>query len=118
MEHRQKMPLSSNTVLPQTATEVTLVRIWSALLRCDGVGINDNFFKLGGDSLVAMRAINRLRIVFHLELSMRMLFDYPTIAALARVIDAQVAQRKSEIHTSAHESTPRFMPKCDRGPSF
>ncbi len=53
------------------------------------------FFELGGDSLLAMRAINKLRQTFDVELTIRDLFSAPTVAALSMRLDAQLAARRA-----------------------
>jgi acyl carrier protein len=58
--------------------------IAAELLGASRVGINDNFFELGGHSLLATRFVSRLRDVLHVELEVRALFEYPTIAELSR----------------------------------
>lgn len=67
---------------PRTPTEAELVRIWSAVLRIDKVGIHDHFFELGGDSILSIQVVSRCR-QSGLRLTSKDLFDHPTIAQLA-----------------------------------
>ncbi len=71
---------------PRTSTERTLARIWAEMLQVERVGIEDDFFALGGDSILSIRVTSRVRATLGAELSPRTLFDHPTIAALAQVI--------------------------------
>ncbi|MFC6022230.1 condensation domain-containing protein, partial [Plantactinospora solaniradicis] len=61
---------------------------WAELLGVDRVGVRDNFFTLGGHSLLATQVVSRIRAVFAVEVPVAALFDGPTIAGLAEVIDA------------------------------
>jgi amino acid adenylation domain-containing protein len=72
---------------PTTQTEQVLSNIWSSLLGLDRVGIQDNFFDLGGHSLVATQLVSRIRQAFKIELSVRALFENPTIKELAAVVE-------------------------------
>jgi amino acid adenylation domain-containing protein/non-ribosomal peptide synthase protein (TIGR01720 family) len=69
-------------VPPRTATEELLASIWSKLLRVQRVGIHDNFFKLGGDSILSVQIVARANRA-GLRLTPRLLFQHQTIAALA-----------------------------------
>lgn len=75
-------------VPPRTSTEETLVAIWCEVLKLDRIGIHDNFFALGGHSLIATQVISRIRRAFRVELSLPNLFESPTVASLAERIDA------------------------------
>src|SRR5258708_39877078 len=75
---------------PRTETEKALAAIWRELLVVEHIGINDDFFDLGGQSLVAIKAVSRIRDTFEVELPLRNLFERPTIAGLAEVIDQLV----------------------------
>jgi thioesterase domain-containing protein len=72
---------------PQTPTEERLARLWGEVLGLEHVGRYDNFFELGGHSLLATRLITRIRDTFQVDLSLRRLFETPTIAAVANFID-------------------------------
>ncbi len=76
-------------VAPRTATEAQCAAIWAEVLQLSPVGVEDNFFALGGHSLLATRIISRLRSALGVPLTERVLFEAPTIAALAQRIEQQ-----------------------------
>lgn len=73
---------------PRGELQQALCRIWSEVLDIEPVGIHDGFMDMGGNSLHAMRVVNRLRNQLGIELSMARLFEYPTIATLAEHIES------------------------------
>jgi acyl carrier protein len=73
---------------PVSDTEAQLCDICQKLLSVPRVGRNDNFFQLGGHSLLSMQLISRLRDTFHIELPLRTLFETSTMAGLAEQIDS------------------------------
>jgi amino acid adenylation domain-containing protein len=73
-------------IAPRTPVEEALCRIWTELLGVEQVGINNDFFDLGGHSLMAMQLLSRLRSTFQLELPLRAIFEAPTIAELATTL--------------------------------
>ncbi|MFB1479128.1 non-ribosomal peptide synthase/polyketide synthase, partial [Corallococcus sp. RDP092CA] len=79
-------------VAPRTPTEELLAALWSRLIGVERVGAHDNFFELGGHSLLAMQVASRIREAFGVELPLRMLFEAPSVAELARRVDVLVAQ--------------------------
>ncbi len=76
--------VESNGAAPQGDLEHVLAGIWQPLLGLKEVGVDDNFFDLGGDSLLLMRVHLTVQEKLHIELPIAELFAYPTIAALAR----------------------------------
>jgi len=84
-------------VAPRTAIELELARIWSSLLKISDVGVHDNFFDLGGHSLLATQVVSRMRQSFKVEVSLRSLFESPTIAALAQQIETASATETARL---------------------
>ncbi|MCG8620153.1 MAG: amino acid adenylation domain-containing protein, partial [Desulfobacterales bacterium] len=70
-------------VPPRTPVEETLTSLWGRVLGLTEVGIRDNFFELGGHSLLATQVISRINSQFDTALSVRELFEYPTVEAFA-----------------------------------
>jgi amino acid adenylation domain-containing protein len=90
--NRQGLPLpetiqDSHPLLPRNSTEAIIANIWLDVLRREAVGVNRNFFELGGNSLSAIRVNARLREAFQLDLPLGSLFEKPTIATLAEYIE-------------------------------
>lgn len=75
-------------VAPRTAVEEVLAGIWEEMLGIRQVSVEQDFFDLGGHSLMATRVVSWLREAFQVNLPLRCLFDHPTIRGLARQIEA------------------------------
>ena len=75
-------------VRPHTEIEKALALVWTQLLKVDNIGIHDRFFDLGGNSLLAIRAVSRIRDVFGVDVPIQTLFKNSTIAGLAKVLNA------------------------------
>ncbi|HVH13182.1 MAG TPA: amino acid adenylation domain-containing protein, partial [Longimicrobium sp.] len=75
-------------VAPRTEVERVLAETWAHLLRVERVGARDDFFALGGHSLLGTRLISRVRAALDVELPLRALFDAPTVEALAGRVEA------------------------------
>src|SRR5918997_6677754 len=84
-------------VAPRTDAERALTDALAKLLRVDRVGVHDNFFALGGDSILAIQFVTRARSL-GFELSTRQLFEHPTIA--------QLAVRTGSVPTTTAEQGP------------
>jgi amino acid adenylation domain-containing protein len=74
-------------VAPRNETEETLAGIWRQVLNLSRVGIHEIFFELGGHSLLATQVTSRVREAFGVELPLRNVFEFPTIATLAEQIE-------------------------------
>jgi len=94
-------------VTPDTPTERRLIEIWKELLRVKRVGLHDDFFELGGDSISVMRLANRLVEEFEYDGAYETLLDRAlTIADLAAQLDADERARRDRLdaqnsHTDA-----------------
>jgi hypothetical protein len=82
--------LTAEFTPPNTPTEQILAGIWCEVLGLDRVGIHDDFFMLGGHSLLATRVMSRLKVTFGLDLALPVMFDQPTVAGLADVVEAEL----------------------------
>ncbi|MFK0732732.1 MAG: amino acid adenylation domain-containing protein [Gloeotrichia echinulata GP01] len=92
--------LSQNYVAPNTPVQEVLADIWQEVLGVKQIGIDDNFFQLGGHSIKAIQLISQIRQTFELELTVRHLFNHPTIAELVVVL-AKLAGGEEIIHEIA-----------------
>jgi amino acid adenylation domain-containing protein/FkbH-like protein len=74
-------------VAPRTAIEEMVAGTWAQLLNLDRIGIHDNFFVLGGHSLIATQAVARVRQTLGVELPLRAMFEAPTVAEFAQRVE-------------------------------
>lgn len=84
-------------VLPQDEIEERLVNLWQELLATESISATDNYFDLGGDSLLAVRLFADIKFCFQLELPLATLFHAPTVRSMARVIRDSGVQAASPI---------------------
>jgi acyl carrier protein len=75
---------------PRTEVEARLATLVAGLLEVAPIGVTDNFFLLGGHSLLGTQLIARIRDAFGVDLSLRAVFDHPTVAALAAEIEQAI----------------------------
>ncbi|MGZ4123356.1 MAG: amino acid adenylation domain-containing protein, partial [Tumebacillaceae bacterium] len=93
-------------VAPRTEAEAMIAAIFADTLGLETVSIRDNFFALGGHSLLATQVIARMRDAFHTELSVRALFEAPTVEEMALLLDS---------HSSSERQTPAIQPISRNG---
>jgi phthiocerol/phenolphthiocerol synthesis type-I polyketide synthase E len=91
---------AANYVAPRSVLEERLVEVWQNVLGVARVGVEDNFFSIGGNSLVAVQLVSNLRRALKVKLPMRTVFETPTVAGLCE----RVQQLRAE--TAAEEKTP------------
>lgn len=87
----------TNVASPRTPLEQTLVEIWKNVLSIEHVGLYDNFFDLGGHSLLLVRVRSHLQETLQRTLSMTDLFKYPTISALVQFLAQDTATNPADL---------------------
>jgi amino acid adenylation domain-containing protein len=101
---------SEKRVLPRNPQERLIAAIWSEVLSIGEPGIDDNFFDVGGHSLLATRVMSRVRKTFALTLSVRELFENPTIRRLAQAVEVAIVR---DVTASSLPSAPHDQPHED-----
>lgn len=81
---------------PGNETEKAIAQVWAEVLGLDSVGADDNFFDLGGQSLLAIRITTRINERFGVDLSVRHLLDVSTVAGLAIIVDSLLASQQGK----------------------
>jgi len=113
----EKLPLTSNgkvdlkalpkpeasgmpggVILPRTPIEHGITEIWRQVFGRENLSINDNFFDLGGHSLLALQVASRVRSVLGVSLPLRSIFEEPTIADQARVVEKLISSEEATTH--------------------
>jgi amino acid adenylation domain-containing protein/FkbH-like protein len=105
----RERPLSANGLdAPRSAHEEQVLGIWRQVLSLEHIGIHDNFFDLGGHSLLVTQVISRMRELFQVELPLAAFFAAPTVQALAAGLDAGT--------WAADNASPAPRPVASEGP--
>ena len=79
--------LATEFIPPQNHVEIELAQLWSQVLHVHSIGIKDNFLELGGNSLLAIQLLFRVRQAFKIDLPLRILLETPTIADMAQALE-------------------------------
>ena len=97
-------------VAPRNPLELKLTQIWSEVLGIDSIGIEDNFFVLGGQSLLAISLFNKIEQEFNQTLPLNILFQAPTIEKLAAILQdsTELPSHSSLIPIQPHGTKPPF----------
>jgi amino acid adenylation domain-containing protein len=93
--------METDYVAPRTPVEEDLVAMWTEVLEVDRVGVHDNFFDLGGHSLMATQLVSRVRAAYQVDLPLRRLFEAPTVAGLATLIEEGLVEQVDEEEMAA-----------------
>ncbi|HVB37537.1 MAG TPA: SDR family NAD(P)-dependent oxidoreductase, partial [Vicinamibacterales bacterium] len=103
---------------PVTDVERRLAGVWEALLGVAGIGLDDHFFDLGGDSLLATQLISRLHAAFDVQVSLKDVLEHPTIAQLAAAIDpaGEQARLLAELEGMSDEEAEARLRELTRPP--
>jgi len=105
----ERPALAEAFIAPRTPAEKSLASIWTKLLGINRIGINDNYFELGGDSLLATQLASQVRSVFEVELPLVELFRHPTLAEMAASIEETIIEQMEEI--SDEEAEQLLLPQ-------
>ncbi len=87
----QRPQLAQKYIAPHTEMQRLIEKIWSEVLGIEQLGIDDDFYALGGDSLIAIRVMSRLKESLNLNLEVKLLFENTSIAKLAGTIESMQA---------------------------
>jgi amino acid adenylation domain-containing protein len=98
---------------PRTPIEEAVAKIWAALLRVEQVSVHDNFFDLGGHSLLVTQVVSRIRQQLKVELPLRSFFESPTVAGLAEKIELaqeeETTRMLAELEDISDEEAQRLL---------
>ncbi|MBE8994142.1 non-ribosomal peptide synthetase [Microcystis aeruginosa] len=123
---RQALPLPHHEFqslyeAPRNKIEQQLTEIWSLILECEKISIHDNFFDLGGHSILAIKLLNQIQKNFNQELSLTSLFQNPTIAQLAQQlsqVEVQPSISDLLVLQPSGQKTPIFCVAGSNGHAF
>ncbi len=106
LPERSRPELANVLVMPQSDAEQLIASVWQEVLQLEEVGIHDNFFDLGGNSLLLLKSCSKLAEILERKLSIVDLFQYPTISALAQHL-SQTNRESSAVndHKLSNRST-------------
>jgi yersiniabactin nonribosomal peptide synthetase len=89
-------PKAKTRTTHSSPAEECIARLWTGLLDVKNVGVEDDFFSLGGDSLVAMRLAGYIENDFAIRLDIKDIFEHPTVSKLANLVVARSIQNDYE----------------------
>ncbi|OQW95901.1 MAG: hypothetical protein BWK79_00780 [Beggiatoa sp. IS2] len=87
-DHGHPELIEEDFEVAHTSTEETLARIWADVLQMEQISIHEDFVELGGHSLLATQLMTRINEIFNVNIGLSCLFEYPTIAQLAKHLDS------------------------------
>ena len=106
-------PIGHSTPAPLTLLQQKVVEIWRQVLGDRPLGLRDNFFEIGGDSLTGLRVVNRLREILNEHVSLVVIFEAPTIESLCKLLEASYSDALNrwlglQVQPAASESSARI----------
>ena len=94
--------LQNTYVSPSNEIEQVIAKIWQEVLGIKQVGVHDNFFEIGGDSLLATQVISRVHKTLHTELSVNSMFEIPTVAGISeQIVNLRLITQKQQTSNTA-----------------
>lgn len=111
----ERPDLPNDYVAPTTKAEETIAGIWRSLFGIEQIGVHDDFFQLGGHSLLATQFLNELRKYYKSGLSFRSLFENPTIADLAKLVEGDSDEQEGGAEIAVKERLLEATPEERRG---
>jgi len=97
-----KPQAEQTTKQPRTDTQVQIRRMWQSLLHRDSIGIDQDFWEIGGQSLVALELISQVRKVFNVQLSPQALIQATTIESMAKIVDESAVEQQALSYVPKH----------------
>ena len=91
-KRRARPEVGASYVAPRNPLEQEMAETWAELLGVEQVGVHDDFFKLGGNSILAVQLLSRVRESFGVEVPLGAIFDVPTVASLV----VQIVQGRAQ----------------------
>jgi amino acid adenylation domain-containing protein len=91
---KERRELNTDYSQPVNELEKKLTNIWEDILETKGIGVDDNFFDIGGHSITATRIINRVRNLYDVSTNVTMVFGAPTIRSFSQLIEELIEQAK------------------------
>lgn len=98
-------------VAPRNSFEEQLAQIWAETFELERVGIHDNFFKLGGHSMIATVVVAQIIDIYNVDLPVRRLFQAPTIAQLAKIVEQLTLKAEDGSAMEVQEEPPQILVK-------
>jgi hypothetical protein len=97
MQMEVELESSQEYTAPQTKLEEQLLKIWEEVLELDNIGVHDNFFEIGGNSLLAVQISTRIHRQLTSTISVRQIFEYPTVYGLSGLVGQNEAWESGEL---------------------
>jgi acyl carrier protein len=98
---------------PWTATQRRVAEIWAQALQLDHIGLHDDFFAIGGNSLLAMRLVSKINEELNLDVPWAQFLRDPTVAALAAAIDEAAPVASRALRPSVRRDAARLLDELD-----
>jgi amino acid adenylation domain-containing protein len=108
-------PVNTERVLPRSDAEVRMAKIWKYLLKSRDIGVTDNFFALGGDSLLAVALVVEIQREFAIEMPLAHILEHPTLGELTASLHSRVDRGHHLSTLNPGGSGPPFILFCGSG---